>query len=291
MKSRTVPKLEARAYLPSGTVPLTIRYWNLTEPVRMHRHEFMELILVCGGGGRHRLEGQYGHEISRGDVMVITGQRAHGYEKPEGVWGINILFDPQWFFDATAWARGSGGYQALFRLEPEYRFRGFPPEPLHLDEETMNGVVGLAEGMIGEMKTRGPAWELVVVGLFGQMVGRLSRSYELVRGTERRGLHRMGRVLGRMEKHFAEPLTLEKLAREAHFSRRHFVRVFRQATGLTPIDYLLRVRINQARQMLQDGARSIGEVALAVGFSDGNYFSRQFKRITGRSPREEKRER
>jgi transcriptional regulator GlxA family with amidase domain len=98
----------------------------------------------------------------------------------------------------------------------------------------------------------------------------------------------MGQILGRMEKYFAEPLTLDELAKEAHLSRRQFVRVFRQATGLTPIDYLIRVRIHQARRMLREGRQSIGEVALATGFSDGNYFSRQFKRITGRSPREEK---
>ena len=52
------------------------------------------------------------------------------------------------------------------------------------------------------------------------------------------------------------------------------------------IDYLIRLRIQKATELLADGELRIGEVVLACGFNDSNYFTRQFWRVTGRSPRE-----
>jgi len=62
------------------------------------------------------------------------------------------------------------------------------------------------------------------------------------------------------------------------------VRSFRKESGITPMDYLRRYRIRQARALLEAGDKSITEVALEVGFSGSNYFARVFRREVGVSP-------
>jgi AraC-like DNA-binding protein len=68
-----------------------------------------------------------------------------------------------------------------------------------------------------------------------------------------------------------------------------FLRKFREATGFSPTDYLLRSRIRRAEELLARRKLSITEVAARCGFEDSNYFSRQFRRVTGVSPRAHRR--
>ena len=92
------------------------------------------------------------------------------------------------------------------------------------------------------------------------------------------------KVMGYIHEHYAEPISREDLARFAGISPRHLTRCFAQESGLSPIDYLNRYRVLQARQLLRDRDRSITNVMVAVGFSDSSYFARVFRREVGTSP-------
>ena len=82
------------------------------------------------------------------------------------------------------------------------------------------------------------------------------------------------------------PWQVEELAGLAGMSAPHFFRCFKRATGSSPIDWLRRERINQAKRHLLQTADPIGQVAERVGYADPFYFSRDFKRMTGYSPTE-----
>ena len=83
---------------------------------------------------------------------------------------------------------------------------------------------------------------------------------------------------------YAQPLTREGIARYVNASDGHLARCFRQETGLTPITYLNRYRINQAQILLATTKQNITTIAFACGFSDVNYFSRIFRQETGQPP-------
>jgi AraC-like DNA-binding protein len=83
---------------------------------------------------------------------------------------------------------------------------------------------------------------------------------------------------------YAEPLTVASLARTAHLSRFHFLRVYADAFGETPGHDLARVRLTKAREMLGRGAL-VTEACLAVGFSSLGSFSTRFRREFGVTPR------
>jgi len=124
------------------------------------------------------------------------------------------------------------------------------------------------------------SWLLLIIGLLSRRHGRDAGDSAVLP-------MRLGRVLSRMELFSAQSLRLPELARKAAMSERTFLRKFREATGFSPMDYLLRSRIRRAAELLTyDKSRlSVSEIASRCGFEDSNYFSRQFRKLMGVSPR------
>ena len=87
-----------------------------------------------------------------------------------------------------------------------------------------------------------------------------------------------------IEENLAEKISFEALASKLAVSRRNFDRRFIKATGNTPVEYLLRVKVEVAKSTLEKGRKSIFEVMYEVGYSDDKAFREVFKKITGLSP-------
>lgn len=98
------------------------------------------------------------------------------------------------------------------------------------------------------------------------------------------GEPRVAGALAFIGDHLPERLTLADLARAAHLSPAHFTTVFRRATGLPPLRYVQRVRLERAKELLAEGVLSVAEVARAVGFRDAAYFHRAFTCAVGVTP-------
>jgi transcriptional regulator GlxA family with amidase domain len=89
-----------------------------------------------------------------------------------------------------------------------------------------------------------------------------------------------------VHEHHAEPIGRADIARHACVGERHLDRYFRDEADITPMKYLNRYRVRQAKTLLLESDRSVTDVALEVGFSGGSYFGEIFRRETGMSPRE-----
>ena len=87
-----------------------------------------------------------------------------------------------------------------------------------------------------------------------------------------------------LKRRLAEPVSMDELVRHVGFSRARMFDLFKMQTGLTPNDYLQRLRVEKAQEQLRHTSRSVTEIALATGFSSGQYFSTVFARYTGVSP-------
>jgi AraC-like DNA-binding protein len=87
-----------------------------------------------------------------------------------------------------------------------------------------------------------------------------------------------------IDRHYAEPLTVERLAGLAGLSAFHFIRAFRGATGETPHQYLRRRRLERARELLVTTPMPVTEICDAVGFQSLGSFSALFRRETGETP-------
>ncbi|NQU43450.1 helix-turn-helix transcriptional regulator, partial [bacterium] len=98
------------------------------------------------------------------------------------------------------------------------------------------------------------------------------------------------RIFEHMQAGLDRRLSVEDLAAEAGMSPSHFTRRFRSKTGFSPMEYLIRLRVQKACEYLDTTNRSIGEIAGQVGYDDPYYFSRVFRKTTGLAPREYRKE-
>lgn len=83
-----------------------------------------------------------------------------------------------------------------------------------------------------------------------------------------------------------EKITLQQLADAAHISTTYLHRIFRTQLGMTPGNYLAKIRIEESKLLLRDGTLSMGEISLRMGFSSQQHFSRQFRTVAGMTPSE-----
>lgn len=91
-----------------------------------------------------------------------------------------------------------------------------------------------------------------------------------------------------LKENYQKKITLADIEKLTYFSATHCEVIFKKATDRTIVDYLLDIRISEAKKLLIRGNLTLSEIAERTGFSDNNYFSRVFKKRTGYSPNEYK---
>jgi AraC family transcriptional regulator len=101
---------------------------------------------------------------------------------------------------------------------------------------------------------------------------------------------RMRRVIERMNADLDTDLDLKTIAAESGYSRDHFLRMFRAATGCTPHQYFLRLRIEKAQSLMKNQSLRIIDIADSCGFTSQSQFSRVFRRVIGVTPRQYRRD-
>lgn len=91
-------------------------------------------------------------------------------------------------------------------------------------------------------------------------------------------------ILSLMYREYSHPIDIKKYADICCVSEDHFIRMFKSYTGLPPYRYLLKIRIEYAKELLENTSISVTECAETVGFCSVAHFSRTFKKFTGHSP-------
>src|SRR4051812_3366713 len=87
-----------------------------------------------------------------------------------------------------------------------------------------------------------------------------------------------------IEENYQEKISIEKLSSDLSIGRRNFDRRFIKATGLTPLDYLQRVKIEASKKMFESSRKTVNEIMYEVGYNDAKAFRDVFSRVTGLSP-------
>jgi AraC family transcriptional regulator len=113
--------------------------------------------------------------------------------------------------------------------------------------------------------------------------GRRTKPLSDNRGTYGLPGHVLRRIIERMRS-FDSDLSLQALAKESGYSRVHFVRMFKAATGSSPHNYLLNLKLERARELLKNPSRSLIDIALDCGFSSHSHMSRLFHKFVGVTP-------
>jgi len=91
-------------------------------------------------------------------------------------------------------------------------------------------------------------------------------------------------VIRRLEREYAEPISMAAMAKLAGLSSTHFNRRFRELLRMTPTQYLRMIRVQHARGLLTGSNKPLAEIAVLTGFTDQSHFTRRFRQATGLTP-------
>jgi AraC family transcriptional regulator len=146
----------------------------------------------------------------------------------------------------------------------------------------LTGLLALAEVARDERDAAG--LEEQAIRIAGAVLAITADKPRSGRSPSARDQRRITRVVRRIEAEADEGLSLSALAGEAAMSPYHFLRIFRQVTGMTPHQYVLRARLHRAAARLRESPDPISTIAFSAGFKDLATFNRRFRRLIGTTP-------
>lgn len=282
---KSIRRLEAQDVFPDRNFRLHVmRIAPHAMSQHQHSHDFEELVLILDGHGKHQV-GEETYDLSAGDVFVMLGDMSHCYPETSELSLINLLYDTSNLRLPRADLGALPGYHALFQVEPRLRQYQRFQNRLKLSMAELGRLVGLIAELEGELRSKAPGSRFLATAHFMRVIGLLARAYTRMPAGKERPLNQISELLGYLEQHYAEPLTIEDLTKKALMSQSTLFRVFRHIMGRSPMDYLIQLRVGKAAQLLRRESLRISEISEVVGFSDSNYFSRQFHKVMGVSPR------
>lgn len=249
----------------------------------LHQHDFSELVIVLGGQTRHIIENNE-YLLKQGDIFVIKGNTSHGYYDSQEFEIYNIAYKRDYLLTQANELKKIPGFQALFILEPFFRANQQFRAMFHLDN--LSYTLNIANMMYKAYNDDIEGVKYIISTYFKSLLMFLSEKY--VENTHNKhdssDLIDIASTISYMENNYLKPLTLRELAERASLSTRHFSRIFKENYHTSPIDYIIHLRIKHACSLLKETDMNITSIAVKSGFNEGNYFSRQFKKIMGVSP-------
>lgn len=268
---RSVQDSARRSSLLSGLIVTDAGYFPHAGGHLVERKEGCRTHLVISClRGRGWVQDRTGRKnVEHGDLVWLRANQPHSYGSEDS--------DP-W---TIGWAHFMGDEAEEWR-----KFVGFSDEPAAvLSHANAEGAAALKLEQIYLSLEQGySTTELIGASLL--LRGAFAAAGRAIRegASNRTPADRIATVRDHMRDQLDQPHRLEELASAAGLSVPHFSALFRRQTGYSPIDYLIRQRIQRACQLLDTSALPIATVARAVGYEDAYYFARCFRRIVGSSP-------
>lgn len=260
--------------------PLHVEILDVTRPYPFHKHNFDELVVILSGQAEHQIEDER-YVAAAGDVYLFAGDRSHCFFDQQEFRVANVQFTAEAFGADRGELQKEPGFRALFELEPEARSAHRFESRLRLLPKELRYVTTVLEELQRELGERREGFEFLARTGFLHLCGYLGRCYSRMSSDKPRSLSRIGAVLNFMEANAGGRLSLRQLASRAHMSESTFLRNFKAAMRCSPIDHLVRLRVNRACELLLDSDLSVTEIAFEVGFNSVEYFCRRFRAQVG----------
>jgi AraC family transcriptional regulator len=240
-------------------------------------HHVIGLQLSPGEPQHWKLDGEdwKEHRFPPGSVSIVPAGTRFSFRAPQTGDFVLLQIDPEFLQHAARELISGERLELTLQLGIE---DGYLAECIRtlLSEAEQDYLGGRAYG------------ESVAIAMATHVVRRYSRSLSADGRKRTVGLapFQLRRVSDHIKQHLNESISLEDMAGAAGLSVFHFARMFKAATGITPKQFVLRCKLERARDLLLTQDCTISEVALEVGFCDQSHLSTHFKRLYGTTPKQ-----
>ncbi|MGN0314669.1 MAG: helix-turn-helix domain-containing protein [Fusicatenibacter sp.] len=244
-----------------------------------HSHDFIEIVLILDGEGEFYLDGAL-CPVRKGDILLLNPGTVHQsrFTHPES---------PALEFYAAF-------TNVHFRNMEENRICFSSASSLiHPKEKTFLSLSRLAAEMNVETEQAHPGRYFMLKSCLMQMILLLYRAQTECPKTDIAGYtfestnkkYVVEQIVDYMDQHYNEKISLDRIAENMYLSPFYISRIFKSEIGTTPINYLINMRMEKAKQLLKTRSdASVQEIAECVGYEDAYHFSKLFKKHYGESP-------
>ncbi|MNB84145.1 HTH-type transcriptional activator RhaR [compost metagenome] len=249
---------------------------------RLHAHDALEINMIKSGTGYYMINGER-YDFREGDILLINSNDLHcAYETGNLIMQV-ITFDASWFL-------------GIVRCDPDI-LAPFKEMGLHFSNllDRGNEHIGILRALLLDMQVEHEAehqsYTSIVYAQLLQFFVYINRYFRMddlqpskstVTTTQ---LEKVWHVTRVMEEQPAYPWTLEELSSLVYLSPSRFSDIFRRTAGMSPLLYLIQLRLENAYTLLQTTDRKILDIAMECGFRTLSNFNRLFKRHIGMEPR------
>jgi AraC family transcriptional regulator of arabinose operon len=258
--------------LTQGMFPSHVGYFPNARNHYVEREQGIDQAIVkyCIKGQGWCKLGSVTHAVEKGDVFVIPVGVAHAYGSDRArPWTVH------WFH-----AMGLHLGPLLARLGVT---AARPVVHAGLDTALINLFVELRQSMETDYAE---SQLLYASQILAHLLGRMIQLRHGAPTPTKTAVERIRASIAHMKQHLTEPLAINRLAELACLSQSHYSAQFRAITGYAPKNYLVRLRVHRAAQLLDTTDLDIKTIARDSGFTDPFYFSRAFRQIHDVAPRE-----
>lgn len=259
-------------------------YMNL-----MHKHDFIEIVYVISGTGKH-VVGDNQYETSKGDLFIINYDVPHGFfpsaEGEEGPVVYNCVFMPQ-FLDASLFS--SIHFQDItssFLFKSLFPDNSTPLPDLNLRGTDFKEIGVLFSKMHSEYKEMKKGYCDIIRAHLIELIIKIFRYMELDKPKVilPKNVELVNKAIDYLKHHYNTDIKLEDIAIKSFISKNYFCKLFKEVTGTNFSDYVQKLRIDEACSLLRNTDMKVTGIAMQTGFNDIKFFYEVFKKITGKTP-------
>jgi len=259
--------------------------------IGIHKHNFYELNVIVSGEGIHVIDGKE-FTVKHGDVFVVPIEVEHAYVNTSHLSVVHLIFTEHFFERHNELFLRNHEYLTLFHLEPQLKKLYGVPASLHLSDEQLSKLETWFSDIVNYQKAESDLCVGLTDGLAVTVLYYLFSCFREL--YSKNNLTSAGRPMmtGLVRYIFDSHhnVRIKQLAEFAGYSRSNFFRYFKRIMHETPGQFMMRCKIEAAKKMLCETDLPLTHISQECGFYDSPHFIRCFKKETGLSPKEYRRQ-
>ena len=285
-----VVELQAQDYFKNGEqVYIHIDCSDSEYSGVMHKHDFIEIVFVISGRARHAI-GEMIYEVKKGDLIIVNYGVPHAFtpidDGEELFSTYDLLFTTE-LFEIT----GIGKYD-FASLANSYLFytlfsdSAIGENSLNLIRSDSKEFASLFEKIYVEYTNRKSGFMNMLRAYLIELITFIFR--EIDKKTKRDITKEQREVVSKavdyMKHNFNTRINLDSIVSDIFLSKNYFRQLFKSTTGMSVTDFIQKTRIEEACRLLLSTDRTVFDIAGDCGFTDMKFFYKIFKKITGKTP-------
>ena len=263
-----------------------VRSYGAEKENLLHFHNYMEIGYCYWGNGMLTIEDS--NVAYKGGIITIIPENIPHETKSfnQGVCKWEYLY-----IDIDSFIRNE---MQIKRMLPEEVIKRINKQGYVVQWNQNKAMTNIIRNIIEEYREKKPYYKEAVRGYLRAFVAELLRINEDMSSSltiEQKRLNSyIEKSVNYISEHFADDLKMSDVAAECGLSESHFRRIFEESMNMKPLDYLNMVRIDKACEIIQNKDYAMEEVGFRVGYQTPSTFNRNFKKLTGKTPYQWKKE-